>query len=373
MLHLLYTAKNSQGEAVRGFVEAASAPDAMRKLVDEGHTDVVFHQDAASAEDAAALSAMSAAEMDDLARFKLQVMQRPGLLTVWREVARRGGWSWACLLVVFVGGAWIGSAWIMRAALAILLLPFAASAWSFRHSQNYQALLRAAALGDGPTVERLARQLRPVSAKTKGMAFDLDVRVAAVRARAGGLDEAIASLQEWREPMAAELPMFECRLASVYGAAGDRAGFVASMRRAYALAPNDPSRALDLALAEARFGDVDQAQAVFDSVDISVIPAFGAGFVLWTRGACQLRRADPRAHDTLGLAVVEFLKLAQQPAVWTALAFCTCDHSIALSFAGHHVQAKRELETVWPVVRAHADAQLMTLLRAQALIPGEMP
>lgn len=370
MPHLLYTAKQPDGRPARGFVEADGVASARRKLAEQGLQNIVFHQDASVSEDSAALARLSDAEVDDLARLKLQVMREPGLKTVLLEVARRNRIGLLVDGLMLGWGLWTGNVLMVAIATTLAISPFALTAWRHRHADRYQAFLRAHALGDVARARQLAAQLRAVGSQARNLAFDLDVRLAGFQAREGQLDQALASLAPWRERMAGQMPLFETRLASVHAAAGDRAGFVAAMARGHALASDDPSRTLDLALAEARFGDVDRAQTLLDRVDPALIPAHGAGFVLWARGMCLVRQGQPAGAATLGLAVAEFLKLGARVASWTALAFCVADHALALATAGRQDEAKRELGMVWPVLQAHADKTLMQMLRTLDLVPA---
>jgi hypothetical protein len=367
MAHLLYTAKDAKGQPVNGFVEADGPQAARAALLVKGYQDITFHQDSTSAEDSRALASMSPHEVTQLAQFKVQVMQKPGLMTVWKEVLRRSRTGLLADAVLFAWGIWSHNRLVVAAAVGLSIFPFALSAWKFRHSRDYSAFLRAHALGDLAAMERLAVQLRGVSQKTPNVAMDLAFRLAAVRAKSEGLQKAIALVDAWQPKNPSEAPLFECRLASLHAAVGDRQGFVDAMQRSYDASNKDPSRAMDLALAHARFGDVAQAQTLLDSIDLALLPSFGAGFVFWTQGLCQSRQGISGATQTLGQAVAAFLKLAQQPAVWTALAFCTADHCIALALDGHRGEARKELSKVWPIVKAHADPAFKEQLRSAGL------
>ena len=370
MVHLLYTANDSIGKPVKGFVEANESHAAKEKLQQQGYHSVAFHQDVTSSQDVALLTAMSVQEVEQLAQFKLQLMQAPGLMTVLKEVLRRSRIGLFADAALLAWGIWNRDGLVIAAALALAVFPFALSTWKFRHSRDYSAFLRAHALGDLANMERLVVQLRRISNKTPSMAMDLAFRMAGMRAKSEGIQKAIASLDTWQPKNTSEAPLFECRLASLYAAVGDRQGFVDAMQRSYDASNNDPSRALDLALAQARFGDVAQAKVLLDSIDLSLIPSFGAGFVLWAQGLCQLHQGLPGATQTLGLAVAAFLTLSDHAAVWTALAFCTADHCIALALDGHREQARQELVNVWPIVKAHADPALKEQLRSAGLTKG---
>lgn len=371
MAQLLYSATDRHGKPVNGFVEAPSVHAAREQLANGGMTDIVLHQDPAlGGADTRGIEGLNPAQMRELARLSIAAMHKPGLLQLLRDVARMNRW-WLLVDLGFFAWGWIvSSRWLMVMGIVLAAWPFAAAAWSYRHGGRYNALLRACAIGDRPRIRELAAKLRAVSGRVEHMAFDLDLRVAWIAARDGRLHESLASIEHWREPLAVQPGLFEQRVAMLYYAAGDRQGCVRLMEQAHAAAPAEPSRALDLALVHARFGDPARAQGLLDAIDVSLLPSFAAGFVGWTRGMVLLRQRQPGALEQLSQGLSAFLALASNPAVWTSLAACTCDHAVALLQAGRKDQARQQLARVWPIVEAHADPALLRMLRADGLAPN---
>lgn len=370
MAHLLYSATDRNGKPVQGFVEAASVHLARERLVTDGMSDIVLHQDPAmGSTDPRQLEGLSARQLRELARITIAAMRKPGLLPMLRDVA----WInrlWLLLdLGILAWGWWTGSRWLMAGGAALAAWPFALALWNYRHAGRYDALLRAFAVGDWPRVRELAYKLHPFSHRVADLGFDLDLRVAWIAARDGRLQEALESVERWRDLLQARPGFFEQRVAALHYAGGSRRGFVREMANAYAAAPGEPARAMDLALAHARFGDVAQAERLLAQVDVKLLPSFATGFVAWTEGMIQLRRQQPGALQQLAQAVSSFLALSANPVVWTALAFCTCDHAVALSLAGRKEQARQELANVWPIVQAHGDRALLRMLEADGLAP----
>ncbi|MEO5671109.1 MAG: hypothetical protein ABIR26_10500 [Ramlibacter sp.] len=369
MPHLLYSAQDREGKAVQGFVDAPSAAQAREQLLAQGLTGVVLHQEPTVATAAGDLAGLSDPQARELARLRISVMQRPGLPGVMLEIAR-ATWIWIALDLAFLGwGVWTSRPLLVAIAAAAALVPFLVGLWQFRHGGCYHELLKSFSIGDWDEVEHLAARLRKVSGKVTNMEFDLDVRLAAIQARKGHLAPALSRLDPWRARLAGSPGLFESRIASVHAAGEDRAGYVRTMAKAYEASAQDPSRALDLALAHARFGDAAAAGRLLQSIDVSLLPPHAQGFVAWTDGLVRLRTGQPGAADVLGNALAAFLKLSAQPAAWTALAFCTCDHAVALSMAGRKDDARRELAQVWPIVKAHADRALLSMLQADGLAP----
>lgn len=371
MAQVLYSAKDRQGKPVSGFAQAESVRQAREQLLNAGMTEIVLHADpAVGGIDANTLEGLSPAQMRELARLSIAALRKPGLQQVLRDVVLMNRWWLLVDAGFFVWGWVIASPWLMATGIVLAIFPFVLALWNYRHGGRYNALLRAFAVGDRARIRELTEKLRPMSARVEQMGLDLDMRLAWIAAREGRLQEALASVEHWREPLMAKPGLFEQRVAMLYYAAGDRQGCVRLMEEAHAAAPDEPSRALDLALVHARFGDPVRARAVLDRIDTSLLPSYAAGFVGWTSGMILLRQQQPGALDQMSQGLTAFLALAANPAVWTSLAACTCDHAVALLQAGRKEQAREQLAKVWPIVKAHADPALMRMLQADGLAPN---
>ncbi len=371
MAKILYSATAADGSPTEGFVDAMSAASARDDLVRQGLRNVVLHQEPAMPQAASELQGLTKAQVRALAQFKLRVMRAPGLGTVLTEVARRLRWLLLIDALLILWAVYTGRTTWVAGLIVAALLPFVQTLWRWRHAGRYDQLLKACALGDWAGVRRLVPLLRGVSKKTAGMDFDLDIRLASAEAHDGRLAEALAGLEHWRAALADQPGLFECRAAVVVLAGGDHAGYVRLMGEAAARTAGDPSRTLDHALAHARLGDVDQAASLLDSIDTSLLPPHGAGFEKWVRGLVQLRQKHPDGLATLGAAVADFLQLAKHPAAWTSLAFCACDHAVALNLAGQSARARRQIADVWPVLGAHAPKALLRMLEGDGLLPRQ--
>lgn len=370
MPKLLYSAAGADGKPTEGFVEAATVQEARQRLEGQGLTQVVLYSAPDYPVEESEVAGLGDKELRELARVRLALMMRPGLMPALLELVRRQ-YPWLGLgAAVALYGAYAGSNGWLWTGVAAVLLPFAFLLWQWRHVGRHNQLLKAFAVGQWPEVRRLAKLLLTRRANTTAMNFEFVLRQAYCDARERTLQKALARVQPWREKLADQPGLYELRIAVLYHAAGDWANFIAMHEAAVAPLPGDPSRALDLALAHARHGDVDRAAAVLAAIDKSLLPPWGAGFVHWTEGLVQFRRKQAQAGTTLGLAVAEFLKLAHQPTVWTALAFATADHAIALKDAGLVSEARQAMAPVWPIVKAHAHPAQLRLYETEGLAPA---
>lgn len=245
------------------------------------------------------------------------------------------------------------------------------AAWLFPSAQRHRRLMRHHALGDWDRVRMLAKALRRHSARRPELDFELDLHLAGIYARDHAPADALARLAPWRPRLQTRPGAFDAGLAGVHLMAGDTAGHLAALARAQQQAPQDAARRIDLALAEARFGDLDRAEALL--ADLPTPPAALQGRVAWTRGLLQLRRSQPEAAATLDGAVTQLAAEAAAHEAWVALAACACDHAIALHQAGRSQAARVRIAAVWPVLEHHATVPLLRMLEADGLLPARTP
>ncbi len=369
MAKLLYSATTADGNRTEGFVNAPSVVSAREQLEQQGLKQVVLREEPRAPVVVAAGQGLDERQRRELARFRQVLLQSPTLQSMLIQQALRARlWLLADAGLVFWGLMSGDLTWVAAGLLAAAV-PFALTAWNFRHADRYQRLLRHHAVGNWDGVRSLAKALRGSTGSSAELDFDIDVRLACIYARDHTLAEAMARLEPWRKRLTTQPGVFESRVAAVHLMAGDTAGHVQMLARALELRPQDPLRQAEHALALARFGDLAQADPLLAALPVDPPPGAMQGLVHWARGLVQLRRRDPAAQDTLGQAVAAWLPGLQQPAVWTSLALCACDHAVAMHEAGAHDAARARIAEVWPVLEAHATVPLLRMLEADDLLP----
>lgn len=375
MAQILYRATDAQGQPASGVIDADGVAHAREQLQARGLRDIRVMQEAAFGVDVKAIAASTGVDAQEVARMAMRFIDKPGLASVMAEVWRGARLPTLGFSLLAALALWRGMAGWAAAALAVAALPFALAAWSHRRARDYELFLSAHATGDWAAMQARADRLRSVANTNDALRFDLDLRCAYARIRQGeALETALAALEadRWRERLADRPGAYEAQVAVLYAAANRMTGIVQGMRAAVEASGGEPARVLDLALSEAAYGDVDEAQRLIDGVDTTLLPPYAAGFVAWTRGRIALRRHDAAAAGLLGEAVRELLVLSKlQPSVWISLALCTAEQAIALRDAGQAEAARAPLQAVAPILRAHAPRELLADLND--LLPGAAP
>lgn len=369
MAKLLYSATLADGTRTEGVVNAPSAVAAREQLEKQGLHKVELRLEAAPARETQTPPGVDPAQRLELADFRQRLLRSP---TLWAQCARQARqarlWLAADAALMVYGMASGQPTWVAAGVLAAVA-PFALTAWQFGHADRHQRLQRRYAVGDWDAVRALAKDLRSSPGLRPELEFDLDLRLACIYARDHSLPEALQRLEPWRKRTATQPGAFESRVSLVHLMAGDTVGHVAQLARAHELNPQDPARAVEHALALARFGSVGHAESLLaPTAETALSPAAHAQR-LWAAGLVQLRRREAAAADALAQAVGAWLALSADPAAWAPLALCACDHAVALHEAGHHDAARERVAQVWPVLEVHATLPLLRMLEADDLLP----
>ena len=358
MPKILYKGRNAQGEAVTGYVDAPTAAQAVAQLKTSGLADVELHESpgiAARHGDRLVTDARQAA-------FLLRMREKPGLATLLAEVARRSRGTLLLDVVLILAGVAFRQAWLAAAGLAALLLTFGLPIWRHRYTRWYRGFLRAMAYGEWREARTLFERFRggrhPANVESQMPFYDARLRVHEGEALATVLER----LETSRSAFTPE--QFNARIASVHIAAKDYDGYVACMRAAAEAAPDDPSRQVDHALANARLGDLELAKQILARIDMEALEVHGRPFVHWARGLVELRNDRPGARESLQNGVDGFLKISS-PAALGSLALCSGACAIAMQRAGDAAGAKAMATRVWPLLKVHADPRLRAELERE--------
>ena len=366
MPHILYKARNAAGDEVTGYVDAATAQEAVTRLKASELADIELHESPGNAATRTDRGAMNAARAAQMAAFELKVRARPGLRTLLVEVARRARWSLLAAASLIVAGLASRLAWPALVGGAALVIIFGLPLWTHRHSRWFKRMLEALALGEWDEarrmLDRFARKKHSEAVTAQIPFYDAQIRV-----RQGEpLEHALARLEAVRSKLPPD--QFPARKASLHSAAKDYDGFIACMREAWEATPDDPSRRVDYALAHARLGDLAKAQELLAGLDMGALPVHGRPFAAWARGIVELRNDKPSAQAALMQGVEGFLQIAS-PAAWTSLALCSGACALALVRNGDRAGAKTMLQRVWPILKVHADTRLRAEVETEIGVP----
>jgi len=273
MLKYQLSGTDAQGQRNTITIHAADSQDAFTRMEAQGYSDIVLHTD----DVAAAITQMMPQELDeceasDFVTAADEVEFR--FLSNWGfffHLTRKlyVQWWWTSLICVAILGNKLISdrpfsiwdtIWVV-----LLLLPLALGVHSavFSKTRKYDQMLEALHWGRWQEVHRLAPALRGHIPD-----LELDIRIATALAGQGKLSEGLRMLAPYAE--LADVPkwMYYARLTEVYLAAQQPEEALKCQEQSYAIAPDNSTVALDLAMGLLKNQvDTPRAQKLIEDVE----------------------------------------------------------------------------------------------------------
>lgn len=362
MKKILYTATNADGKLISSYIETNSNKEAIQILSQKGFSNIRLQDDVVIAISRSDLDNLSERELEQIARFESEIRARPGFITFINEVFRANKLLAIGGLCLFIWGIYDSSkflvifGFILSASMPLL------SIWNYRVVNGYNKLIRAYGCGQAEVVSGQTDFLRK-HMKQPELAFDLDIRMACINAKYGNVDEEVKKLEKWRIPIEkVSSGMYEARIANVFHMGGSYDKYVDSMREAFFKSPHSPTFILDLALAEARLGEVEKAEMLLKQVKPEELPLHGLPFVYWSEGVIEYKKCGADSENRLSCAVLGFLEFSENPAVWPSLAVCIGDYALSVTENASKEKARELLTSVWGILRFHGENGLIDQL-----------
>ncbi len=359
---LLFKATDKTGNNISDHIEARSTEEALSILEYKGYSNIVFLNDTVTAiSDPDGLHELSANP-----EFEIKNLKSPGFKTFIIEVFRQNRW----IILLGVGISlvfwWANNlTFTIVGGLIALSMPLL-SIWSYRVVSRYDQFLEAYSYGNAEKVYRLANSLRAHMTAPE-MQFDLDIRCATMRAKYGELERALSDIKKWKSDHAVGANgIYESRVSQIYLAAGDKKEFLSLMREAKEKnTDNSQTIQLDLALAEALYGDIAKAEALLSKIKVAELIEMGAAYIYWLEGLIASTKNDINlAEQKLILATNQLFEYAKHPAAWTAIAACLVDFSLVANSAQNKAFAKEAMLKFWKIIQIHADPQKVGKIKA---------
>ena len=362
MKKILYSAVDNNGKSKNGFIEAESNAEALEILSSDGYSEIKFHDDGLLSLPRDDLESLSNAELETMANLEVRGRRNLGFGSFMLGVIVVNKFVILVGVGLVIWGILENSIYLTAfGTIAVLAMPVV-SAWNYRVVSKYNSLLIAFAEGRWIEARKLIRSLRK-HMKAPQMEFDLDIREACANSENVSLDATIIILEKWHSKLEETSPgYYESRVAFVYHHFGHYDRCVDLMRNAYFNSSLSPTLVTDLALVEARLGNLNKAKALVETINSETLPVIGFPFLEWIQGLIQKEDASTEANNHFLLAISGLLSLEGGPAIWPSLAVCIGDYAIFSSEKDSKAQAEKLLSTVWDVLKAHGEKPLLEKL-----------
>lgn len=360
MAKVLYTATAQTGEVLSGYLDAASNSEALQKLKDQGLEKIELHSDA-----------LFGALRDDLEDLDENLLKKQAQLEAkWQKSMTFGSYLKELLsvnafpLAAGAGMVWYGyqnHSWIWMSAGVIFASvgPFY-GLWKYRTLRQFENVLKASTFGKWDQVIRETQKLRAIT-KKPAVLMEADTKEAIALAALGKMDQAMEILDIYKPQLDAMMPgMYENKLSELYYYHGTYDKTLELRRVSYEKMQNDISR-LDLAMAELRFGSVQNAKNLLHEITYDALAAYAKPYYALLTGMVAYEESNLQLAKSKFLEAYDgMLEYRENSAMWSFIALIAGMLAIALYDLDEKEEADALLsDAIVAILKVHADKEML--------------
>jgi len=356
---VLYSAITANGKVKRGYIDALSNEEAVKKLKEEGFSNINLYSDARFPYQEE-LDSLSEDELEEIAYTEIDTLKSNTFGKFLLRVVKKN------IIIILIGlaiafyGYSIHS--YLLAAFGFIVASFYPfiNIWNRQASNAYNNAMRALLFGNLKQAQKETQKLRAL-VKDKNVLVECDMLDAKNLAKSGNIDNALDILLRHKEYFnSLGKGIFESKLTSLYLSAKDNKKALEYSKKAYELS-KDNMLLTDWALAEARFGDIDIAKENIEKVNIEAIPVFGLGFIYFTKGLIEYKKANYKeAKELLIEALYAIEPFKENVATWGIISLIRVYLALTFNKLGFKKEAKKLLhKDVVKIIKVSAPKDLL--------------
>ena len=375
MAKILYRAYDSYGNIKDGYIEAVSNKDAIDKLRKIGYEQIYLYSDALYDYDRDDLEGLNEKELEQIAKVQIdRMINKKGFGNyVWESL--KSDYISILIGIVLLYFGYRNSSYITM-SIGVIIASFGPfmKIWNYKLISVREKIQYAFALGKWKEVFELADRLKNLADKRKiifdgrvndDLKIEADGYKAYYYAKKGDINQAIKIMKRHRDHMDNILPgMFESKIASLCFAQKDYKSALHFYKKAYEINDNDIFK-LDLASCEARFGSLENAKTIIESIDEKSIPVYAKGMIYYIYGVIHQKEDNlEQAYISFMSAYEAFVAFRHIPMMLGFIAMATASLAITLA-KNNQTQEAQEFfdDEIIQVIKIHADEYTLTELK----------
>ena len=359
-----YSAVDGNGKLCYGYGNGDSNAEVLQKLKQEGLSEIKLFGDAFLDMDRPDLEGISGALRESNAKQEIDNAKGITLLSHIKfnlsTPLAIGFIAFGLLLLAL--GIYIDSIILMIIAILVTLwMPFQALL-SYVLVSDFNTMFKANALGDwdgvyekldvlygygeGTFPQYVSIELDKISAKLLAIESDPRESFAIVERKYGFLEKL--------SPLA-----YSILLVEVHYINGDYQKSREQLIELDKKYPNNATIKIDVALSEAKFGDMSRAKEIMNEIDIYELPQFVLPIAYLIEGMFYQESDRTKAMQLFEHSLSLLREYEENPSTWIPLAMTTAHYAVALYDHGEKKRAEYELGNVWHVLQVHGDKPLL--------------
>lgn len=361
MSTIIYTATDKFGKEHSNYIEVANNKQAIKLLKFQGFTNIVLHDDAAfDVIENEFLKGKTKGQLKRMAKFELIARKDPSLITLLKENIIMNWWFVLIGLIIAGFGFFQNrNMTLVFGILFVILMPLI-SIWRHRHGKRYRRITDYYSFGEWD------KALKEIKIHRKFKRFpehlhDLEFREASILAKIGKLEQALKLVSKWEKDFDLTNPgYYEGRLSGVYDSAGNEQMCLKLSNDCYNKSNNPMVSSIDLAMAEAKYGDYNKSLNLISEINKEELPIIAHPYIDWIQGVvAKQKNQNTDAKDHLVKALVKFIERQSEVLGELNVAECSGELAVVLNRLGETDNAIQLISNVSVVLKAHGYKSLL--------------
>ena len=349
-----YTAKDKFGKIRTNHIEAFTNEEALIDLKSEGFTDVTFHNHTDGHIQDDSLDGMSKRQLGIIAKLSLKNTAKVTLIDLLIGNFKTNILYYSIGVTIILFGLFQHrNMTVFFGLIGITVLPLL-SVWRYRHIKTYEESLKYYVHGNWDKTLKNIAQLRKVK-NLKNLEIDLDFREAYIFAKKDDVNKALNIVDKWQESLNDEsLGLFEARLSDIYYCSSNYENYLRLLNKSYTKSSESQLFSIDLAIAEARFGNTDNAIKYVEALRLEELPDFTLYYPGWILGIVAKRNNSSESVKLLQSVLTKLINTEGNTLTQILIAICSCEYAVVLDrYTNKKDEALLLINKFWDILNAH--------------------
>lgn len=361
---IIYRAVDEQSKQKYGYCDAETNKEVLEILKNKNLTNIKLYGDAFVNPKRKDMASLNEVEMEKISKHELSMMLNPSFKTDFlfyvKDVKK--------LSVVFLGlivllfGVYNVSTWIVVIGCLILLSVPIVLWLTYLFSDNFRKLNKAYSYGRWNEVHSRLDYYRDHDEKL----FPIEVKVhldtigAKLLAIESNSDEALKNVKDKYGFLHDISPIqYSLLLGYIYAINGDYNGCLNQVHKLYSSYPNIAILKLDMAVAEAYFGNKEKAKALLDGLIIEELDVFAIPLINCINGIIIKEKDNTKALEFFEKSLNEMEIFKNAIGIMDLFALTMGYYAVSLYDNNQEQEALSTLDTVWDILGIHGHKSLI--------------
>lgn len=364
MNHILYSATDLENNKRFGYAKANSNREVLTQLQEKNLKNIQLYGDILFTIKREDIDSMDEQEQEKNAKYEVESITNPSLI----NHIKYGIKSKRNLLIILGGlfliilGLFFEDNWVLVIGFFISLSVLILLSLSYIFIYNLNKIHKAMTYGNWDRAEDILNSFYNYKEDTfpKDVKFELDTIAAKLLAINHNPEGALDAVKNKYGLLKNISPLkYQILLADIHAINGNYNEYISAIQEVYELHPHNAVAQLDMALADAYFGDKIKSEHLLNEIHLEELPVYALPIWNQIKGVVLIGQDNMKALDYFKIAFQEIEIFKNNPLMLQRAAILAGYNAIVLFDNNEKEHAKNMLENYWDILKVYGHKYLL--------------